>query len=236
MKTCAVMAAIWTKPDVKAAVERVAKHFEQLNEMPVRLILGADLRGNFLSASEYAKYFAWRLVPPDVERIVYLDYDMFPARKLPALPDVDFAAAPAVDGVFEEVAKCWPVIQRAGVYFDAGFIIATRKTERIFNRMMLRQMHAVGREMPWRGDQTMLNVEVQSAVEEGDITFKLLSKRWNNLVLLDPDLVDDPIMLHLSEGGPHRLRLVDYVLGQLSQFERTGRLLARSNKANPTGR
>lgn len=236
MKTCAVMVAIWMKPDVLGAARRIAKYFEKLNEMPLRFIVGTDLRGEFLSAASYAKYYAWRLVEPNVERIVYLDCDMFPVRPLPELPAADFAAAPDIAKNFELTAKHWPVIQRAGTYFNAGFFVATRKTEPIFNRMILRQNHIVGSEMPWHVDQSFFNVEVFSAVEAGDITYESLPKSWNNLILTDPEPVDDPYMLHLTGGDVFRLRIIDHVIAQLGHLERAKRLMGRVQQEQPRGK
>ena len=226
MKTCAVVIAVWFKPPVLQLVKRMIKRFERINHMPVHLIHGLNLKGEFLSGPAYAKYHAWQKVSSDIERIVYLDCDMIPLRPLPELPAADFAAAPDLQTRTDCVTEHWPLIRRAGTYFNAGFFVATRKTEKIFERMLLRQCHGIGPAMPWHVDQTMLNVEVQAAVEAGEIEFEKLSKQWNNLALIDPEPVEAPYMLHMSGGDKWKLRFASCAIDHLEQMNEARRLLS----------
>jgi len=122
--------------------------------------------------------------------------------------------------VFDACASGWPIIRRAGVYFNSRFFIAKRTTSHLFERMNLRQTHAVSNKSPWFVDQTFLNVELLAASEEGKLTYSSLPPKWANLVLTDPEPVKDPCMLRFVEGPPHRLRAVGHILRQLKDIER----------------
>lgn len=222
MKTCAVMAAIWMEPSLVEIVRRIAERFERLNNMEVRVIVDQDLSGKFLSSSYYAKYHAWKQVPSDIERIIYLDTDMLPLRPLPELPDVDFAAAPERKEIYDECSAAWPIIQRTGTYFNAGMLIATRKAEHIFQRMILRQTHSIGGEAPWFGEQSFMNIEVFSAVEAGEITFQQLPRSWNQLILIDTYEPPPPEahMLHFAGGHNAKLRIISHAMEQFTNLER----------------
>jgi lipopolysaccharide biosynthesis glycosyltransferase len=220
MKTCAVTAAIWTPAEYIEALKRVTARFEQLNDMEVRVMTDKDLHGKFLSSNHYARYHAWNFVPSDIERIVYFDIDIIPLRPLPELPKADLCATRERDEIFKQYSDWWPVVGRAGMCFNSGLVIATRKTENIFQRMLLRQHHGWNREFPWV-DQPILNVEVFSAVEAGEITFKEIPRSWNSLILVDDEPEpDDPYILHLAGGKASKMHLVQHVLDQIAQIER----------------
>jgi lipopolysaccharide biosynthesis glycosyltransferase len=222
MKTCGVVSAVWLPEESLGMVHRVINRFELLNDMEVRFIGDQELHNKFLSSAHYARYHAWNFVPSDVERIIYFDIDMLPLRPLPELPNIDFAAAPERQETYKECGDAWPVIKRAGLYFNTGMIIATRKTEPIFQRMLYKQTHSTGGESPWFADQSFFNVEVFAAVEAGEITFQELPRSWNSLILLDTvnPPPDEPYMIHYAGGHSSKLRLITHAITQLTNLER----------------
>lgn len=216
-KVQAVTVALHTKTDDFDRVRRVANRFEKLNEIPVKILRNRDLGGTYLSYPTFGRYHMWRLVPPDTETIVYFDYDILPLRPLPKLPSEDLAAVPGNPEQVADVKKYWPIFRRNAEmdYFNSGLLVLTRKTEKLFADVLARQTHANEAKWPWLRDQTLLNIEAQVAVQNGDITYKQLPKSWNYLVLGERDLVADPHMIHFARGGDHRLRLMDILLQHL---------------------
>lgn len=218
--TVGIMTAIWVDEPFKRAIRKVASRFERLNRIPVRVIEDADLTGEFLSSPYFARYHAWRFVPRDTERIFHFDADIIPLKPLPPFPDADFAAVQDRALYADKYAECWPIFRKNKHYFNAGVFMATRKTEPLFKRMVLQQTHAVDGGWPWIYDQTMLNIEVQTAVEMGEITYASLPKQWNNLALLDEERVPGPCMLHLA--GPthmYKMYLVEHIVDHLNRLE-----------------
>ena len=126
-KVHAVMAAIYLSVEQMEHVRSVAARFEQLNNIPVRIITGRDLPGVYLSYPHFARYHVWQIVPKDTEKIIYFDNDMIPLRPLPELPDVDFAAVSDRSKLVEGVSREYPIIKKAGQYFNAGFFVASPK-------------------------------------------------------------------------------------------------------------
>jgi hypothetical protein len=69
----------------------------------------------------------------------------------------------------------------------------------LFARVASHQSRLCGPEEPWLYlDQTHLNIELQMALSNGELTFAELPKSWNYLSACDPEQVVDPYMLHLA--------------------------------------
>lgn len=206
-----VMIKLWCNPTDSAYVDRIAKYIALLNNRPVHLIDDAQLNtvSSWFEMPEFARYCIWKLVPPEVTHILYIDNDMLPLAPLPLseLPDVDIAAAPDRNETYQYMSERWPIIKRAGTYFNAGMFMASRKTEALFDHMLALQSR-VFTGAPWFADQTMLNVEVRAAVERNELTFAALPKRWNSLVLIDEEAELDPYMLHFAGASSTKLRMI----------------------------
>lgn len=218
MKTWGVMAAIYMGPEQRGYVQQVAERFKRLNKMPVRVIHDGDLPGVYLANGHWARYYAWDIVPSDVERIIYMDTDMLPLRALPELPDVDFAAPTDYDTTKNMVLNSVPYLKEKGIYFNSGFFIATRKTRKAFRRV-LDLMPSEIFPPPFFADQTPLNIEIQRGLDRNELTFKLLSQKWSCLPLHDAR-IQDPYMVHCTGiKWQKKLQFVNYFLTHINQVE-----------------
>lgn len=212
-KVQAIMSAFYDNPDEMKYVRRIADRFEELNNIPVKILTEDDVDLDKLTYPHFARYLAWGLVPQDTERIIYMDNDMIPVKPLPPLPEEDFAAATDCDKINEDAKKRWPLMRYAKRYFNSGFFIANRKLEEVFFEVLARQTTANEAKWPWFRDQTLLNLEVQMAVREGKISVKILPREWNYMALLDEEPVEGAYMIHAS--GIHtamKLRFINYIL------------------------
>lgn len=200
-----------------AQIRRIAERFTQLNDIPVRIILERDLPGVYLSAPQFARYHAWDLLPQDVDKLIYFDTDILPMRKLPPLPDVDLAAVPDCKMTTDFIYPRFPLLKQFGKYFSSGFMIATRRTLPIFRRVLARQMSGEDK-YPWLNDQTLMNVESVLAIQNGEITFKLLSKRWACMPV-HHEPTPDPYMMHFTGVPDQKLRIINYLLEYAESIE-----------------
>ena len=217
--TVAIMVALDLKyPDVMGCIKVIADRFTRLNNIPVRIIVESDVKDVTLVLPEFARYYAWQLVPKDTERIIYFDYDILPVRKLPMLPNSDFAAIREKSKLADYAMETTPVLNEAKLYFNTGFFIAGRKFELICDRVLARQTALVSNASA--KDQTIVNVEVQTAVRMGEIGFEELSNQWC-MAAWDITLQSDPYMAHYisltnSEIKP---RIVSVMANRLNQLE-----------------
>ena len=212
-KVQAIMSAFYDDPAEDRYIRRIANRFEELNNIPVRILTEDDVAGIELTYPHFARYHAWSLVPEDTERLIYMDTDIIPIKPLPQLPDEDFAAVTDSDKINDDAKKQWPLMRHVKRYFNSGFFIANRKLEPVFQEVLARQTTANNAAWPWFRDQTLLNLEVQMAAKAGKISVRILPREWNHLALLDDELVEDAYMLHVSGIHPAmKLRFINYIL------------------------
>ena len=140
----------------------------------------------------------WDVLPETVDRVVYLDGDVLPLRKLPELPDVDFAAAREANWISNEVCALWPALTQPEYFVNSGVFVANRKTAPMFKRVLERQRSAGDGQLPWLRDEVILNVELQLAVKNGEITFDRLPTKWNQLTLHADHHTKEPYMMHFA--------------------------------------
>ena len=208
-------------PDMLEHAKRVVKRFEQLNDMPVQLVTASDAVALPLFDPHFARYFAWRLVPASVEKIIYFDTDILPLWPLPELPDVDFAAVPENSKHADFMRAKTPMLKSVDAYFNSGFFIASRKTEAVFDRMVARQTSAKYGPKPQLWDQPLLNVEVQTAVCMNEITYQSLPLKWCSPHWeLEPDMA--PAMVHLPSGDwKYKTRVIGHVCAAIDEADET---------------
>lgn len=213
-KVQGVIFAHFADPKDYDYTQEMADRFEDLNNIPVRIFTSEDLDYTKLTYPHFGRYKVWELVDAGVEQIIYMDTDMVPLRPLPELPIEDFAAAPDNAQISKEVMEKWrPAFQHAKHYYQSGFFIAKRKTNKVFQRMLLLQTTGNDARLPWLRDQTMLNIEIQIAAKAGDLSVKSLSKQWNHVAMTDSEYVDDVYMMHVTGVHPEvKMRFVHYIL------------------------
>lgn len=197
-ETQAVMVSVDAGKYAKAYMAQIAKRFERLNDIPVRMIDEDDLRKFKFAHPHFSRYAMWKILPSTVDRVIYFDTDIVPMRPLPELPEEDFAAAPEAQWIYDQVSQHWPILAEAGHFFNSGVFVAKRSTEELFDTILDKQTSAGNGDLPWLRDQTMLNVEVQTAVKRGKLTYKRLSSEWNQLTQNATEFVENPCMLHFA--------------------------------------
>jgi len=207
-----VTLAITDDENVMATVQRIAARFEKLNGVPLHILTRDDVSGMEFKHATYLKAWLWELIPPDVERLFYVDWDIVPVK---ALEDVDL-------GVFAAVKTAtsgpnfdmYPYLNRTGSFFNGGLFAAHRSTEPLFKQL---QPVFEGRKdfgADGQLDQTMLNLMIQPAVE---VTW--LPTTWNYLLLLRDTVLRDPKMLHFTGCLPGKWRMLSSTLDILEITE-----------------
>ena len=210
---CGVVAIMsFDPPDIRAHVERLVKRFEQLNDMTVRVIVADDLRGLPLVNPRFARYYAWQLVPKSIERIIYFDTDVLPLWPLPKLPEDAFAAVEENSSCAEAAKRQVPLLKRVSSYFSTGFFVADRRTEELFKRVLARQTTATEGKQPLLWDQTLVNVEVHTAVIMEEFSYKALPLDWCCQYWdLSPE--QTTCMVHFPGVGPLKIRMLSHMAG-----------------------
>lgn len=166
---------------------------------------------------QYGKAYLWDVLPPEIDRLLWVDSDSFPCRELPLvkLPDVPFAAVengPWNEGRFRKnTPKRTPAIKRL---FNSGVFVARRReTEAILKRLREHEFdkHVGYFEQPWLnllvqemlGGWTELPVEMNwrpkyaariKVNEEGRLPYIIHTAGWVDLTVIR-------MLYHISEGA-----------------------------------
>ena len=143
----------------------VTTRFEMLNGRRMKVIRRSDLPKEALrSHSQYSKAWLWDVVPDDVDRILYFDFDLVPLRPLPEIPDAPFVAVPDAQWYSEAQAARYLLLDDTAKYFNSGFFIAKRETRPAFEKLkaLVERKHP-NDTRPY--DQTKLNLLIQSEYE-----------------------------------------------------------------------
>lgn len=172
----------------------VVDRFERLNGRRPIVIRREDLpREALLGHYEWAKAWIWDVVPNNVNRIMFLDYDIVPLRPFPpdAIPDVPFAACLDNQGQLNAYCALYPVFDRGGGVFNGGFFIARRDTRPSFD--ILKSFLTVREDTSFAGrdEQIVLNHLIQATVG-----VHWLPQHYHWLASLDVPLVDRSILMH----------------------------------------
>lgn len=113
----------------------VAARFEVLNGRSVKIFRWDDLPKDARRVhASYMRSWLWDMVPRDTERILCMDYDIVPLRPMDELPDAPLVVVPDSQGYIERRAVEYPIIADT-CYFNAGFFIARRDTQPLFEQL-----------------------------------------------------------------------------------------------------
>jgi len=176
----------------------VAARFETLNGRAVTIIRKDDLPQEAqLCYPAYAKAWLWDVVPATTERILFLDFDIVPLRKLPDLPAALFAAVPDTPGYVDQMRAMYPHFARTRHVFNAGFFVAHRDTRSCFEQLKSFAV-VTGYNNPYgcTYEQTPLNHLIQSAFS---VTW--LPPEFHCLAHTHYAAVPNGYLLHLTGTG-----------------------------------
>jgi len=177
---------------------RLARRAGKVNDLPC-LDLSDSARWDGLTHPTWVKAQIWDLVPADVDRVVWLDVDVFPVQRMP-LEDVPESAPfsamlePSVvpGNVPNHEMQRMPDLRAP--YCNAGVFVATRETEEMFRELGKRMLDNV------QGcflDQSWLN-----ALLGGD--FNALPETWNWMIDSD-DAPRGVINVHAAGLAVHEV-------------------------------
>jgi hypothetical protein len=186
-------------PEIEAWV---AARFAALNKKKVLVVGRADLpKEALLGHPTYAKAWLWDVVPEDVQRILFLDFDVVPLRPLPEIPDASFVAVPDAQWYVDRMRSMYPFIAKTRHVFNAGFFVARRDTRSVFEQLKSFTV-TLGCENPYKEsyEQTPLNHLVQSSFE-----VHWLPRTFHCLAHTNYAEVSDAYMLHFA-GIPGNAR------------------------------
>lgn len=114
----------------------VASRFAALNKKQVMVVGRADLPPEALIGHPtYAKAWLWDIVPANVDRILFFDFDIIPLRAMPLLPDAPFIAVPDAQWYIDRMRAMYPFFAATRYVFNAGFFVAHRDTRKCFDQL-----------------------------------------------------------------------------------------------------
>lgn len=152
-------------------------------------------------------FWVWDLVPKDVDYILVYDSKLLPARPLPELPELKFAAAPDRADRIRQGTCHSDVIKRTGRYFQMHLFMAHRDTQPIFEALKLLHdspKYNVGvgpqkdpRGADGRGHMTPLNEMIQENFDVYE-----LPKTWNWIITYEKEFyTTEPYMINFHGEG-----------------------------------
>jgi lipopolysaccharide biosynthesis glycosyltransferase len=139
----------------------------------IDITLSCNLTSNFLGSKRtkaraeisYEKYFFERVIPKDIHRLLYLDIDVVPLKKLDYLFELDFVepfAAVALDDLRSRKFERWESVANAGVI--------------LFNVDVWRKM-----ELAKKCSDFMLNFQGDEALYDELVINHAYYKNWKHL-------------------------------------------------------
>jgi hypothetical protein len=142
----------------------------------------------------WARAWAWDFVPDSVDRLLYVDADVYPLLPFPPFPDADFAAVLDIPGTRTGEL---PFLHQQGVpledcrrYFNAGVMLSRRASRPLFDEVKQHVHELLTRSLK---DQTWFNV---LAPKYG--LRQRLPRKWNFLVAKWKPITDDVLLLHFA--------------------------------------
>jgi len=192
---------------VRTVVSRSADRFKQLNGARPRIMTSPPKGAPAGIHPAYYKAWLWDVVPDDVDRIMFIDYDMVPVKALGDLPDCAFAAVQA-HASLQPAMDVYPFFRKSKIYFNTGLFLAHRSTRPIFEQ--LKAFASAHPTLLNQRDQPIFNMIVQQHV---DVT--LLPDELNYQITAGPKHVPDPKMVHVNAIGDQRWNVMALLLSVL---------------------
>ena len=162
------------------------KRFKFLNGYDAQVVTEEQCRP--VVRSNWLKAFIWDVVPPSVDRIVYLDLDTFLFRPFDEFPDVPFAAVHDIMNTFMSEKACVGALGELTAYFNSGVMIVRRDAKKVFDEAK----KWVDKPCGGCVDQSRLNLIVHSMLGG----FHPLPSEWN--WFLSRERPVDPIVMHMA--------------------------------------
>jgi hypothetical protein len=176
----------------RAWAARLAARAEQVNGVPC-MDLSDVVRWDGLLHPSWVKTQAWAHVPADVDRIVWLDVDVFPVRRMPLEDLMDgFSAVTEPPEVLAQEVQKLSALQGCSTYCNAGVFVCTRASERVLSDLGAKMREPV---QGYYWDQSWLNVLLSGK-------YNVLPRTWNWMI----DSDDPPagvINVHAAGLGFH---------------------------------
>ena len=171
---------------------KLAARAQRINDVPCMDMSGL-LRWEGLTHPAWCKAQVWEHVPMRVDRVVWLDADVFPVRRMPVdllSTDVSFAAVPEPDRILDQERAKLPALKDCTAYCNAGVVVMTREAAPMMLEMG-RKMRAA--EQGHYHDQSWLNALLMGR-------FGPLPTAWNWMLDAD-DPPDGVINVHAAGLG-----------------------------------
>ena len=201
-----VMIAITDDGFARSVISRAADRFGKLNGARTYVITTPPRGAPTDVHPSFYKAWLWDMVPENVDRIMFMDFDIIPIRPLGELPDCEFGACMGYSGL-PAISKCLPFIQKTGMYFNAGMFLAHRSTRPVFDRVKLFATsleHSFMRHI----DQAVFNVLMQH-----EVNVTILPEDWSyQLSVVGGEYVKEPKLLHFSAMTTGRWHLMSLAL------------------------
>jgi lipopolysaccharide biosynthesis glycosyltransferase len=145
---------------------------------------------------------------------------VLPIAPLPELPKENFAAVEEDSLTSNTARRSITAIRNANSYFNSGFFIADRSTEPFFNRVLDRQTTASKGFVDYM-DQTLLNIEIQTALVSQQLSYRKLGTDWccpHWHLPLEP--ATSPCMIHFLGGrNSWKMRLISHFAAALDDVQ-----------------
>lgn len=199
-----------------------AARFEKLNGVKPRVFTRADV-GVDVNKYWYSSW-VWDLVPGDVEYVLCMDSKVLPVRRLPALPELKFAAiVDRHDRVYQGMNSS-EVVKQTGKYFQMHVFVAHRDTRPAFEQLKelcglpkynIRNGDANPLGFDGRGNFTAMNELIQSSFPVHE-----LSRDWNwNITYEKQYYYDWPYMINFNANDYGTWAYLMYIRSLIERIE-----------------
>ena len=191
---------------MQSLVERSADRFEKLNGIRPHIITERPPSYPHQGYLGYAKAWLWDMVPSDVERVLFMDFDVIPISPLGDIPDCEFGAALATSSL-PIASDIFPFIRSSGIYFNTGVFLARRSTRPAFEQ--LKAFTCCKDIVMNQQEQGTFNLLIQAMC---DVT--VLPQSWNYQILSHSGYEAKPKLLHIV-GAKSKWLLSAFILDLL---------------------
>lgn len=204
-----IMMPITNSGIIRSIVGRCADRFAKLNGVRPRMYMSAPPGAPTGIHPAFYKAWIWDMVPPDVNKVMFIDYDIVPVRPLGELPDCLFGAC--VGPGHGPATGYFPFFKPPRTYLNTGLFLADRQTQPIFNRLKAFSTAYAKHTLMGINEQVPLNMLIQA-----ELTPLVLPDDWNYQITMTwGEQVDKPKMIHLSDMKSERWVLMSQMLDAL---------------------
>lgn len=230
-KTLIITAAKGVRHERWAA--QLVRHLNWLHGDIPAIDLSRRVDWDAMSCPLMVKAHVWRLVPEQVERIVWIDVDTYVTRPIYGneLPTYPFSAVPdpwvATTVADNKDTGEFALYRYLPGYFNSGVFVATRDSIPAFEWAIEQELNLQREDVDWFREQDLLNYAVWTMLggqRHDDPGWHVMDEAWNYMHSNRLGSMSDAVVIHLAgTKGEEKQRELARLYGPMHRHSQMAR-------------